>query len=60
MSEENRPAKDRQKDAGQTDRERQESGAENKSAVDKAIDKAQEKGITEKAANMFKGKLKGR
>lgn len=61
MPEENRPAEDRQKkEAGEPRAGQPGKGEEQKSTVDKMIDKAQEKGLTEKAANVVKGKLKGR
>lgn len=59
-SERNQKPEGRQEETGHTGGEQQGKGAEDKSAVDKAIDKAQEKGFTEKAANVVKGKLKGR
>jgi hypothetical protein len=59
VPEENRPAESRREETGKAD-ERRGRDSGNKSAVDKAIDKAQEKGWTEKAANIVKGRLKGR
>lgn len=55
MSEQDKPAKDQQ----ESTREGEEN-QQGKSAINKAIDKAQEKGLTDKAANMVKNKLKGR
>ncbi len=60
MSEQNRTPEGRQEETRHTGEKQQGKGAEDKSAVDKVIDKAQEKGFTEKAANVVKGKLKGR
>ena len=57
MSEKNQSTENQQNDTGQTG---EEQGTEQKSTVDRVIDKAQEKGITEKAANTVKNKLKGR
>lgn len=57
MTEQNKQdeqAKDQQDKSGES------GGQQEKSAVNKAIDKAQEKGLTDKAANMVKNKLKGR
>ena len=54
MSEQDKQAEG-QKNTDQTKENQQE-----KSGIDKAIDKAQEKGLTDKAANMVKNKFKGR
>lgn len=54
MTEQDKRAKDQQDKPGEA------GDQQEKSKVDKAIDKAQEKGLTDKAANMVKNKLKGR
>ena len=53
MSEQDKQAKDQQEKTGENE------GNQQKSKVDQAIDKAQEKGLTDKAANMVKNKFKG-
>lgn len=67
MSERNRPAEGQREKAGQTgqtgqnDQKQQDQSTEEKSTVDKMIDKGQEKGLlTEKVANMIRGKLRSR
>ncbi len=60
MSEHNQSPENRQEDTGQTGEEQRGKDAGQKSTVDKWIDKAQEKGLTEKVANVVKGKLRGR
>lgn len=55
MSEENRPAKDRQREPDQAEGRQEEKGT-----VDKLIDKAQEKGLADKAAKKAKDLFKGR
>ena len=72
MSEQDKQAKGQQEETGENagtqpgetgaDEGTQQDGGtqQEKSAVNKAIDKAQEKGLTDKAANMVKNKFKGR
>lgn len=55
MSEQDKQSKSTQEDTGQTGENPQE-----KSKIDKVIDKAQEKGVTDKAANLLKNKFKSR
>ncbi len=55
MTEQDKQTKGQQEEPGKA-----EEGQQEKSAINKAIDKAQEKGLTDKAANMVKNKLKGR
>ena len=64
MSEQDKPAEDQQNQQNQQNQQEQagEGGEsqQEKSTINKVIDKAQEKGLTDKAANVVKNKLKGR
>lgn len=64
MSEESRPGEERREEARPAEENREGTAPESrqgeKSTIDKAIDKAQEKGLIDKAARMLKGKLSGR